>query len=167
MPDNRYKNGFSFIEVLVAIVLVGLAIAALIGANSSFTQANAAGTDLSTAEFLLEQAKELTVMLPVVDPESGFSTFGPEADETGLTDYDDLDDFDGMSFCPPITADRVTLSNFSVYTQQVTVENVSGGNFEQVVGDHASYFFRVTVKVFQNSKQVSSADWVRAYYVEP
>ena len=30
--------------------------------------ANVAGADLSTAEFLVEQIRELTTMLPVVDP---------------------------------------------------------------------------------------------------
>jgi len=167
MRGTRYERGFSLIEVLVAIVLVGIAIASLVAANLSFTKANAAGTELSTAEFLLEQVKELTVLLPVVDPNTGMSTFGPEADETVLADYDDLDDFDGMAFSPPISADRATLNNFAAFTQQVTVENVSATNFEQVVAvDHGSYFVRVTVKVLLNSEEIISADWVRATYEE-
>ncbi|MDH4239365.1 MAG: prepilin-type N-terminal cleavage/methylation domain-containing protein [Phycisphaerae bacterium] len=171
MQGRRYEGGFSFIEVLIAIVLVGIAIASLIAANSSFTKTNAAGTELSTAEFLLEQIKELTVVLPVVDPNTGMSTFGPEAGETTLADYDDLDDFDGAVFSPPINNYKATLNDFAAYTQQITVENVSATNFEQVVADHDSanpqYFFRVTVKVFYGSKQVVSADWVRASYEEP
>jgi len=166
MRGTRYENGFSLIEVLVAIILVGLAIASLVAANISFTKANAAGTELSTAEFLLEQVKELTVMLPVIDPNSGMSTFGPEADETVLADYDDLDDFDGLAFSPPISADRATLNDFAAFTQQVTVENVSAGDFEQIVVDHSSFFVRVTVKVLLNSEEVISADWVRATYEE-
>ncbi len=166
MRGTRYEGGFSLIEVLVAIVLVGLAIASLVAANISFTKANAAGTELSTAEFLLEQVRELTVMLTVVDPETEMSTFGPEADETVLADYDDLDDFDGLAFSPPISADRATLNDFAAFTQQVTVENVSAGDFEQIVVDHGSYFVRVTVKVLLNSEEIISADWVRATYEE-
>ena len=166
MRGTRYEGGFSLIEVLVAIVLVGLAIASLVAANISFTKANAAGTELSTAEFLLEQVKELTVLLPVVDSNTGMSTFGPEADETVLADYDDLDDFDGLAFSPPISADRATLNDFAAFTQQVTVENVSAGDFEQIVADHGSFFVRVTVKVLLNSEQIISADWVRATYEE-
>ena len=161
MRDTRYQNGFSLIEILIAIILVGLAIASLVVANSSFTRANAAGTDLTTAEFLVEQIRELTVLLPVVDLETDISTFGPEGGET-LTNYDDLDDFDGAVFSPPISADRATLDDFAAFSQQVTVENVSAANFEQVVGDHGSGFVRVTVKVFLNSKQISSAGWIRA-----
>jgi prepilin-type N-terminal cleavage/methylation domain-containing protein len=167
MQGRRYKGGFSFIEVLIAVVLVGIAIASLLAANSSFTMSNSAGTELSTAEFLLEQIKELTVILPVVDPNLGMSTFGPEADETTLADYDDLDDFDEMTFSPPISADRATLNGFDAYSQQITVENVSASNFEQVLADHGSYFVRVTAEVYFGTKKVVSADWVRASYVEP
>ena len=163
MRDTRYEDGFSLIEVLIAILLVGLAIASLVTANSAFTKANGAGVELSTAEFLIEQIRELSVLLPVIDPETGISTFGPEAAET-LADYDDLDDFDSASFSPPISADRNVLNDLASFSQKITVENVSASDFEQIVGDHASYFVRVTVKVFLNSRQISSARWLRARY---
>ena len=154
------KNGFSLIEVLIATVLVGIAIVSLLVASNSFTRANSDGTNLSIAEFLNEQIKELTALLPVIDPETGVTTFGPE--EGSLANYDDLDDFDGTSFSPPINSNRQTLNNFPAFNQQVTVENVSATNFEQVVGDHGSSFIKVTVNVLYNSEQVTSASWVRA-----
>ena len=159
--NRQLNSGFSLIEVLIAIVLVGLAIVSLIAANNSFTQANAAGRDLSTAEFLIEQIRELTTLLPVVDPNTGASTFGPEVGET-LAGYDDLDDFDGASFSPPISSDRDILNDFAAFSQQVTVENVNAADFEQVVSDHSSFFVRVTVKVSLNSEEVSSTSWIRA-----
>ena len=163
MGNTKNKNGFSLIEVLIAILLVGLAIASLVGANSAFTQSNGAGTDLSTAEFLLEQVRELTTLLPVIDPQTGTATFGPETGET-LANYDDLDDFDGAVFSPPINAERNPLNNFAAYSQQVTVENVSASNFELVVSDHGSNFVRITVRITMNSKEISSACWLRAKY---
>jgi prepilin-type N-terminal cleavage/methylation domain-containing protein len=163
MQGAKYHSGFSMIEVLIAILLVGLAIASLVAANGAFTKANGAGTDLSTAEFLIEQIRELTTVLPVIDPESGISVFGPETGET-LAGYDDVDDFDGASFSPPINADRTLLNDVAAFSQQVTVENVNASDFEQVVGDHTSSFVRVTVKVFLNSKQISSTSWLRAQY---
>ena len=156
------KSGFTFVEVLIAIILVGLAIASLVAANSSFTKANSAGTDLSTAEFLIEQIKELTVLLPVIDPNTGTSIFGPE--EATLADYDDLDDFDGASFSPPISVGRETLNDFAAFSQQITVENVNPANFEEVISDHNSSFVRVTVKVFLNFREISSFSWIRAQY---
>lgn len=163
MRNIKNKTGFTLIEVMIAVILVGLAIASLVGANSSFTQANGAGTELSTAEFLLEQIKELTAMLPVIDPVSGISNFGPESGEV-LATYNDLDDFDGASFSPPIDASRNTLSNFATFNQQITVENVNPSNFEQVENDNSTNFVRITVKVYHNSKEICSSSWLRARY---
>lgn len=157
------EKGFTLIEVLIGILLVGLAIVALISANGSFTQANGAGIEMSTAEFLVEQIRELTAVLPVIDPNTGTATFGPEASET-LATYNDLDDFNGASFSPPISADRIALADLDAYTQQITVENVNASNFEQVVSNHSSSFVRVTVKVFINTREISSAGWLRSRY---
>ena len=163
MKTLNCRDGFTLIEVLIAIILIGLGILSLISANGAFTQANEAGVELSTAEFLVEQIRELTAVLPVIDPQSGTTTFGPEASET-LAVYDDLDDFNGASFSPPISVNRNTLNDFSAYTQQITVENVSASNFEQVVANHTSPFVRVTVKVLFNTTEVSSAGWLRCQY---
>ncbi len=147
----------------MAIILVGIAIASLLAANRSFTQTTGAGTELSTAEFLTEQIRELTALLPVIDPQTGTTTFGPETGEI-LSSYDDLDDFNGAVFSPPINAGRQSLSDFAAFRQQVTVENVSNTNFQQVVGHHTSSFVRVTVKALLNGREISSAGWIRARY---
>jgi prepilin-type N-terminal cleavage/methylation domain-containing protein len=167
-PAGAVENrcGFSLIESLFAIMLVGLAVAALLAANGAFTKANGVGTDLSTAEFLVEQIRELTALLPVVEPgtpDDEVDVFGPETGET-LAAYDDLNDFDDKNFSPPIDAGRSSLSDLAAFSQQVTVENVNASNFEQVVADHTSFFVRVTVKVYLNSKEISSASWLRARY---
>jgi prepilin-type N-terminal cleavage/methylation domain-containing protein len=161
------KNGFTLIEVLIAIILVGVAIASLIAANISFTRANSVGTNLSTAEFLIEQIRELTAMLPVVNLDKG-TPLGPEAGET-LTNYNDVDDFDGFNstnLSAPINASREPLSNFAEFSQQVTVQKVDNTNFGTVVADTdtSSHFVRVTVKILLNGKEISEASWIRAQY---
>jgi len=163
MKNSRREDGFTLIEVLIGILLIGLAIVSLISANGALTQANGAGIELSTAEFLIEQIRELTTVLPVIDPTTGTTTFGPEASET-LANFDDVDDFNGANFSPPISATRATLNDLSAYTQQITVENVSVSNFEQVVSNHSSFFVRVNVKVLLNTREISSARWLRCRY---
>jgi prepilin-type N-terminal cleavage/methylation domain-containing protein len=135
------KHGFSLIEVLIAILLVGLAIASLVVANGSFTKANFAATDLSTAEFLIEQIRERSISV-------------------NYEDLHYLEHFDGIIFSPPISANGESLGNFAAFSEQITVENVSASNFESL--DPGSDFIRVTVKVFLNSKEISSASWLRA-----
>ena len=134
------KNGFTLIEVLMAVILVGLAIASLVGANIAFTRTNGLGANLSTAEFLIEQAKGLTV----------------------LTDYDDLHSFDGVQFSPPVSTDAQPLTDFAVFTQQLTVENVSNSDLQTTVSDYSSDFVKITVRVLLNSEEISSSCWIRA-----
>ncbi|MHC4519488.1 MAG: type IV pilus modification PilV family protein, partial [Planctomycetota bacterium] len=66
MCGSRCRKGFSFIEILISIVLVGLSITALVFATTNLTTANSAGSNLSTAEFLVEQIREMTTLLPVL-----------------------------------------------------------------------------------------------------
>jgi len=157
----RYK-GFSLIEVLAATMLIGLAIVSLLVASRSYTDVNGSAAEMSTAEFLTEQIRELTTMLDVIDAQSGTDYFG--AEESNVADYDDVDDFDGANFSPPIAIDRAPLSVFSAYSQSITVENVNASDFEEVVADHASNFVRISVKIYLNSKEISSASWLRARY---
>ena len=156
-------RGFSLIEVLIATVLIGLSIAALVAANGSFSLANVSGADLSTAEFLAEQIRELTTMLPVADPAgTSWTTFGPE--EASLAGYDDVDDFDNTTYSPPIDASRLLLNGLAAFSQQVLVQNVNSSNFDTVVADRSTPFVRITVNILQNGRQISSASWIRARY---
>jgi len=138
------KSGFSLIEVLIAIILVGLVIASLVAANIVFTRTNAVGTELSTAEFLIEQIRERSV-------------------SASYDDLSSLPHFDGVTFSPPINSDGQDLTDFAAFSEQITVENVSAQNFEQVVA-YDSGFIRITAKVFLNSKEISSTSWIRAEY---
>lgn len=122
------------------MILVGLAIASLLAAAGSFTTTNAVGTESTTAEFLIEQIRELTTM----------------------TNYNNLYSFDGANYSPPHNAAGGILNNFAAYSQRITVENVSDTDFTAVVPDLTSNFVRVTVKILLNSKEISSESWIRA-----
>ncbi len=137
------KRAFTLIEVLIAIILVGLAIASLLGANLAFTRANGSGAELSTAEFLIEQIRELTAMKA----------------------YNDLSAFNDRMYSPPIGANEEVLNAFSSYTQQIVVENVSDTNFTIVVGN--SNFVRITTSIYLNGKKITSASWIRAKIPTP
>lgn len=144
MRLSRRPNGFSLIEIMISIVLVGLSITALVLASNSLTMANGAGADLSTAEFLIEQIRELTAMIPPTEL-------------NGLVG----------EHSPPISAAKTDLNDFPSFTQQVVVQKLNRSDLDQVATGaeaEASPFFRVTVTIMQNNKQVSSASWIRAKY---
>jgi prepilin-type N-terminal cleavage/methylation domain-containing protein len=158
------KYAFSLIEVMIAVVLVGLAVVSLVAANSVFTQNNSAALDISTAEYLIEQIRELTTLLPVVDPQTGEYFITKEAT---LSTYDNIGDFDGEIFSPPINADRQQIPTFADFSQKVTVQKVSPSNFQQVVADNPvpdSPFVRVTVEIYHHGYKLSSESWIRAKY---
>lgn len=167
--QSSIPKGFTLVEVLIATLLVGLSIAALVAANGSFSMANATGGDLSTAEFLAEQIRELTMMLPVADPDATpWVVLGPEAGELTLDAYNDVDDFDGFNsalLSGPISAQRAPLPSLAAFSQQVTVQKLDPSNFDVTLSDNsASNFVRVTVNILENGRQISSASWIRAKY---
>jgi prepilin-type N-terminal cleavage/methylation domain-containing protein len=171
-PKSKHQTsirGFTLIEVLIATVLIGFSIAALVAANGSFSMANVTGADISTAEFLVEQIRELTAMLPLVEPgATTWTVLGPEAGETTLGLYDDVDDFDGFNSATlgaPISAQRTPLIDLAAFSQQITVQKLNPANFNQTWADNTgSNFARVTVNILQNGRQISSASWIRARY---
>ena len=88
---KKTDRAFTILECLFAIVLVGIAVAALVAGNGSFTRVNSAAVELSTAEYLIQQIKELTDLLPGTDPDFSYMTF------VASNDYDDVDDFNGYT----------------------------------------------------------------------
>ena len=172
IKNQTSLRAFSLIEVMIATVLIGLSIAALVAANGSFSMANVAGADLSTGEFVAEQIRELTTMLPVIDPAVSAGTLvtvlGPETGET-LATYDDVDDFNGKTYSPPIASDRAVLNDLASFSQHIVVQKLNSSDFDQTCLDNstdesANRFVRVTVNVLQNGRQIISASWIRARY---
>lgn len=141
MKRKRTTHAFTLLEVLIATVLIGVAISALMAANGAFTSINSAGLDLSTAEFLIEQVRER-------------STLTAFASLTGLA----------ATYSPPVDSAGNSLADFSDFSQVVQVDHVTAGNFDQVDSGGTSPFVRIQVKVLYNSAVVSEASWIRANY---
>ena len=156
------RKGFTLIEVLVSAILIGVIVTAIVASGGLFNRANAVGIDISSSEFLAEEIREMLMTLPMTDPATGKTTFGPEVGENSAMLYDDVDDFDGAVFSPPRDVNRQQLTKFAQFTQEITVENVSNSNFAVVVADHGSNFMRITVKIKMNGQVVNTAVWVRS-----
>lgn len=114
-PSARHapaRPGFTLLETMLAIVVIGVGVIAIINAQRAFLTQNLWSTHASTATYLAGEIREMTRGYPrhdrfsggiyFSDPENpGEETFvgwGPEGDETGIADLDDLDDFDGAVF---------------------------------------------------------------------
>ena len=141
--NNKHKKlygaGFSLIEALMASVIIGIAVVGLLLSSGSLTKVNAAGIEISTAEFLIEEVKSRCASMA----------------------YDDLPAFAG-TYSPPQDIYGTALTNFSAFSQQVTIENVSNSDFTEVVAEGGSDFVRITARILLNGGEISSADWIRA-----
>jgi len=138
---KSYSGGFTLIEALVAVMIIGIAVSSLMLGSGSLTRVNAAGIEMSTAEFLIEEVKARCASMT----------------------YGDLPAFAG-TYSPPQDVSGNPLTNFSTFSQQVTVANVSNSDFTVVVGAGASDFVRVTATILMNGNQISSANWIRASF---
>lgn len=131
--------GFTLMEAALATVIIGTGVLAILAAQQAYHQKNDWAQRTGTAQLLANEIRELTMFLPQHDPVSGASTIGVESNESGLADYDDLDDFagvvdgvtgrgSGVTFNPPINALRQDIPNMAGWEQEVRVENVRPDN---------------------------------------
>ncbi len=150
----------------MAIAIVGVSFVALMQLWAVCTQQNRIASDVTTAFMLAEQIQELTAPLPLNDPATGFMGFGTELAET-IDTFDDIDDFDGQTFSPPIDAARQPLLELSAYTQRVTVVPVNGtdldGNLNGLAISKSTYTgaMRVTVSIERDGREAARLSWIR------
>ena len=131
--------GFSLIEAMVAVLLVGLVVTALMMSNGSLTKANAAGVNISTAEFLTEQMREYVAALPYANL-AALAAASP--------------------YSPPVDVNGNAMTQFASFSQQVTVQAVSPADLTTPQG--GSDFSRVTVSILFNGASINSATWIRS-----
>lgn len=159
------RCAFTLIEAALATIIIGVGIVAMMQLFAACTQNNAYGSQQTTAMLLANNIQEAMASLSFDDPIYGSTTFGPESGET-LATYNDLDDFNGASFNPPIDSLRNTISSLAQYTQNVTVTPVDP---DQLNATKTAYSgaVRITVDVFYQEnasspkQQVYEISWTR------
>lgn len=103
------RAGFTLLESMMALVIIGVGILAYVDAQSAFTQNNTWSSHSGTATLLANEIREMVRRLPRHDAVTGLYIEGTGAGATlrgwGLengeivsTDIDDIDDLDGAIF---------------------------------------------------------------------
>ncbi|MFG0328729.1 MAG: hypothetical protein ACF8PN_02415 [Phycisphaerales bacterium] len=121
-------------ETALAIVIVSTGVLSIIYAQQAFLQENDWSSRLSTATYLANEVREMTIRLPRHDPVTWTAYWGPEPNELNLEDFDDLDDFDGadglgltyaaLDATGPVNARREVIPNMQGWSQYIRVFNV-------------------------------------------
>jgi prepilin-type N-terminal cleavage/methylation domain-containing protein len=161
-----YRRGFTLIEAALAIVIVGVGVVGVMQLFLACSQQNAGATKISSATLLATHLRETLEGLPFTDPTSDQSSFGVEPGES-LTTYDDIDDFNGLTFSPPIDINREPLSGFEGVSQRVRIVPVSAnkldGNVDGTAISDTTYTgaARITIQVLASGGLIYELSWLR------
>lgn len=162
----RGSRAFTLLETALATVIIGVGVLALIEAHASFTRHNRYSSSAMTGAYLANEIRERMRGLPRHDPVNGLRIdrgtnpptvrgWGRETGETSVFRFNDVDDFDGVTFgnggqfpgpidCTGQTINEISPSGGAVtddrgaplsmrgWSQTVTVQKVDPFNFAQV-----------------------------------
>ena len=114
------RRGFTLIEAALTTAITGIAFLAIMQLFTACTQQNRVGSNMTSAMMLAGHIQETMTGLSFNDPAFGPTYFGPEPGQT-LGGYDDVDDFDGRVFNPPIDSLRQQITDQMQFTQTISV----------------------------------------------
>lgn len=182
---SSHPRGFTLIETALATIIVGVGVLAIVAAQQAFHKQNAWSTHASTAMRLGNEIREMTLNLPRHDPVTAAAIWGPEANESWIGAYDDLDDFDGedgegLIFSAdldpangPINARREVIANMPGWSQIVRVYNVLPTDItpsepEDAQPDGSTNTIKVEVTVtYQGPNDQAPREMTRVWWVAP
>lgn len=152
------RRGFTLIEAALVTTIISFGVLAMLQLLAVGTVSNNDGAEMSTAINLAKSLREMMVGMPIADPTTP-THWGTEAGEN-LAFYDDIDDFDGKTYSPPIDARRTSIVALNDWSQTIRVQTVDPNLLTSTVPNGTTAAVRVTVTVSHNNKQVTSYSWV-------
>ena len=137
MRKRNGASGFTLMEVLIAIVIVGVGIVSLMMLFASGTMVNQFSSDLSTAVFLADQLRSMT-------DEQGIDELLADGDLT----------FNGVD------ASGNAVAGLQQYQQTLEVQAISPDDMTVYVGpDVNAVLVKATVK--KSGEQLAQISWLR------
>ncbi len=136
---HRRGGGFTLIEALYAIMIVGLGVVALMMLMASGTTVNTFGNDLSSAVFLADEMRAMTDDVP----------------------FDDLPAYNGQTF-NGVDANGNPVEGLAGFQQQLSVTAVDPIDLTTLVGPVPVQTLRLTATVTSASGAQTRFSWLRA-----
>ena len=133
-PSNQMRlrgRGFTLAEALIASVVLAVAVVGIMGPLSATYQQSRNQDESRIAVSLGRQLLEEIVSKPFVDPSDFSTTLGPEADESGRSAFDNVDDYNGYhdstdssatDFIKRLDGSSLPWTGNQIYRRSVAVE---------------------------------------------
>ena len=156
------RQGFTLVEALMALIIVGLAAAAIMFSTASNTCVNDAGSKRTEAVFLAQGLREWTLSLPFTDPDPGDqgNPPGPDGSEDPQYFVDDLDDLMNVSYTPPRDGMGSAVSGMPGWTETISLTWRNPDNFESVVSAGSTMAVYVEVSLVHRGRRVLDTGWL-------
>jgi prepilin-type N-terminal cleavage/methylation domain-containing protein len=159
MHTRHTTHGFTLIEVLVASVVTGIALAAVSWTLLAAAQTQAVLSEDPTPYLLAREIRELADVLPR-EPSGVVGV-------THASNLMALDSLHGARFSPPVRANRTTQASLSGWSQRVTVSvctlddlaSTTGESPTTGVGRNAERLYRLSVGIVHDGRDVGRFEW--------
>lgn len=147
MSNSRRMAGVTLVELIVAIVIVGIALAGLVAA---YNRASVASADPVVTQQMLAIAESMMeeVML------KPFASSGGAAGAT-RAQYDDINDYANYTLQPVTDADGNAIAGLGRYRVSVAIDPVA----EALPGVAAEHARRINVTVSHGSESLTLSGW--------
>ncbi|MCD6304042.1 MAG: type II secretion system protein [Planctomycetes bacterium] len=162
------RGGFTLIEVAVATVIVGIALAALLVATASNTRVNDAGSKMAQAIAFAQEIREWTLQLPFSDPDPGDAGNPPGPDGANPQVFvDDLDDLMEVTYSPPRDGQGGVIYGYNDWSETINLSWRDPNDPCNEVSPGASDLVCVRVDISHQGKSVYSTAWLVARKDQP
>jgi hypothetical protein len=147
--------------VLVATIIVGLAVAALMVSTASGSRTNDAGRKLTEATFLAQEIREWTLKLPFSDPNPTDANNPPGPDGTSPQVFvDDLDDLKSVTFSPPRDGTGTAINTLPGWSQTIQITWRNPNNLTTNAAEGASNLVYVDVQIGWHDDLILQTGWL-------
>jgi MSHA pilin protein MshD len=158
---GRRSRGIAMVEVAVSILVIGLMAAAAVRTVAAARLVDYTAQQRARGRMLADGIIWEIMTKAYQDPTLPTLVLGPEAGETARSQYDDVDDYNGLTESPPQNQDGTTIPNLTNWTRSVLVEWVDPNNVTGSASLTETGCKRITVTVKFRSAIMATATAVR------
>lgn len=115
------RRGFTLVEAVLAALVVGVALAGALQAAAVARVGRLKLAERAEGVMLAQDLLTEVMVLPFDDPDGASGKIGAETGELDRTDYDDIDDYNGLTDDPPTDRGGTQLTTIDGFVRTVGV----------------------------------------------